>query len=87
MRSQVTGLSSLKHLLSPASLRTYAIASLIAKATDAPKNNGGSPTPCKCKIIDFKYIANKLSSHKICDKLLNVFLASYILNVQYHVVT
>ena len=76
MRSQVTGLSSLKHSLSPAPLRTYAIASLIAKATDAPKNNGGSPTACKCKIIDFK-----LSSHKY----VSIFLAR--VNVQYHVVT
>ena len=46
MRSQVTGLSSVKHSLTPACLRTYAIASLIAKATDAPRNNGGSPTAC-----------------------------------------
>ena len=43
MRSQVTGLSSVKHSLTPASLRTRAIASLIAKTTEAPKNNGGSP--------------------------------------------
>ena len=46
MRSQVTGLSSVKHSLTPACLRTYVIASLMAKATDAPRNNGGSPTAC-----------------------------------------
>ena len=44
MHSQVTGLSSAKHSLTPACLHTYAIASLMAKATDAPRNNGGSPT-------------------------------------------
>jgi len=33
-----------KHSETPACLRTVAIASRIAKATDAPKNNGGSPT-------------------------------------------
>ena len=48
MRSQVTGLSSVKHSLTPACLRTYAIASLMAKATDAPRNNGGSPTAYIC---------------------------------------
>ena len=51
MRSQVTGLSSLKYSLTPASLRAYEIASLIAKTTEAPKNNGGSPIACKCNAI------------------------------------
>jgi len=47
IRSQVTGLSSVKHSVIPACLRTIAIASRMAKATDAPKNNGGSPIACR----------------------------------------
>ena len=47
IRSQVTGLFSVRHCVTPACLRTVAIASRMAKATDAPKNNGGSPIPYK----------------------------------------
>jgi len=43
IRSQVTGLFSVKHSVTPACPRTVAMASRMANATDAPKNKGGSP--------------------------------------------
>ena len=46
MRSQVAGLSSLKILVSPRSALAAAMASLMAKKTDAARKRGGSPTAC-----------------------------------------
>ena len=61
--SQVTGLSSVKHSVNPPSLRTYVIASLIAKATDAPKDNGGSPTACAMQIQNSKMVRDMASCY------------------------
>ena len=44
IRSQVAGLFSLKGPVSPLSNRAAVMASLMAKNTDAARNNGGSPT-------------------------------------------
>lgn len=44
IRSQVAGLFSLKRPVSPLSNRAAVMASLMAKNTDAARNNGGSPT-------------------------------------------